>query len=208
MARTAREILNEGNINRLGSIMRDSEVGNLLNLTPKSVKLTVASNIGVLPNHAKCAAILRCFVTAGTATGYFTPTNLATPTTTLVGVNPKGDILFAAADAVTAAELIYVSHEGEVVEEVISVASNSGTLLGGKEAMQLLEVTSTVGTLTGAFTPTTRGATPTTGLAALSVTGKAVVFAAADAVTQARVKYVRFLPEGASVRLNVADKNY
>lgn len=208
MARTAKTILNEGNINRLGSIFRDAKLGTLLNLAPKFVKLAVSSNVGALPDAAKAAAVLRCYVTAGTTTGYMTPTNLATPTTGLVGISAKGDILFAAADAVESAEIVYLSHEGEVVEETISVASNSGTLLGGKEAFLLIGATSTAGTLTGAFTPVARASTPTTGQAALGVTGKTVVFAAADAVTQATVKYVRFPEIGASVALNTADKNY
>lgn len=208
MARTSKTILNEGNINRLGSILRDAKLGNLLNLGAKFAKITVASNVGVLPVEAKAAAILRCYVTAGTTTGYMTPSNLATPTTGLVGISATGDLLFAAADAVTACEVVYVSHEGEVVDDVITVASNSGTLNASREAFLLLSASSTAGTLTGALTVVARAATPTTGQVALGVTGKTITFAAADAVTQAVVRYVRFPESGVSVALNVADKNY
>lgn len=208
MSRTLHTILNEGNLNRLGNAARDAQLGTLLGLTPKLIYSAVATNTLVLPDDAKCAAILRCYVTAGTTTGYMTPTNLATPTTGLVGISATGNILFAAADAVTAAQVIYVSHEGVVREEIVSVATNVGTLLGSRQSMLLLEAESLAGTLTGDFTVTARAATPTTGLAALGLTGKTVVFAAADAVTSARIKYVEFPVSGVSALLKSAVANY
>jgi hypothetical protein len=206
--RSIQQILDSGNMNHLGNAARDARLGTLLGLIPKFALLTVASNVGVLPDNAKAAAILRCYVTAGTTTGYMTPSNLATPTTGLVGISATGNILFAAADAVTQAQVVYLSHEGEVIEEIVSVASNSGTLLGGRNAFLLLEATSTVGTLTADMTVTARAATPTTGLACLAVTGAAVTFAAADAVTQARVKYIAFPVAGAGTAVKTANLGY
>lgn len=203
--RTLKDILNKGTLQLLTPAFTKAKLGTLLGLVPTSAVVVVASNIGVLPATAKARAILRAFSTAGTLTGYLTPTNLATPTTGLIGINQNGDLLFAAADAVTEVEVTYLTHEGEIREEVITVASNSGTLLNSRRAVVLLSATSLAGTLTGALTNVARAATPTTGQAALGVTGKTVTFAAADAVTSALVKYIEYPTLGLSGALNTAD---
>lgn len=200
--RTIKQVLNEGTLQRLAPAFSTAKLGTLLGLTALSAVVTVASNIGVLPTTAKARCILRCYSTAGTLTGYLEPTNLATPTTGLVGINQNGDLLFAAADAVTEVEVTYITFEGELVEEVITVASNSGTLNNSRRAAILLSATSLVGTLTGGLTNQARAATPTTGQVALGVTGKTVVFAAADAVTQARVSYITYPTLGVTGALN------
>lgn len=206
--RTLKEIFNEGNLNKTQSAMRDAKLGTLLSMIPKFGVFAVSSNTIALPENAKAAVILRCYATAGTTTGYLTPSDLATPTTGLVGISATGNILFASADAVTAAEVYYLTHEGDVIEETISVTSNSGTLLGSREAFLLLSATQLAGTRTGTTTVVARAATPTTGQSCLGVTGKTVTFAAADAVSSALVKYVRLPAVPAATAMLTADKNY
>lgn len=208
MARSLKKVLDEGNLNKFQSASRDAQLGKLLSLIPKFGIFAASSNTIALPDNAKAAAILRCYSTAGTTTGYLTPTDLATPTTGLVGISATGNILFAAADAVTAAEVLYLTHEGEVWEDQIAVASNSGTLLGAREGFLLLSATQLAGTRTGTTTVVARAATPTTGQACLGVTGKTVTFAAADAVTSALVKYVRLPAVPVATAMLTEDKNY
>jgi len=206
--RSLRTIFNEANLNKFQSAARDAQLGTILSLGPKFGVFTASSNTIVLPENAKAAVILRCYATAGTTTGYLTPTDLATPTTGLVGISATGNILFASADAVTAAEVLYLTHEGVVWEDTIAVSSNSGTLLGAREAFLLLSATQLAGTRTGTTTVVARAATPSTGQAALGVTGKTVAFASADAVTSALVKYVSLPAIPACSALLTADKNY
>ena len=102
-----------------------------------------------------------------------------------------GNIVFAAADAVTTAEVTYVPVEGDIIEDaIVTVATNVGTLLSSRAAVVLLEIEALAGTSVGAKTPVARGTTPSAGQAAINDAGTGVVFAAADAVTSARIKYV------------------
>lgn len=191
MPRTLKTILNESNPSKLGAAGQCAKMGTLLALSPRYVDSAVASHVLTLPEAARAIHILHCYATAGTVTGQMTPIdNDGAPATTEVAVTPTGNIIFQATDAVTAAEVLYLMCEGAIYEETVVVATNVGTLLGSRSGRLLLEATALVGTTTGAETIVARGTTPATTQAALNDAGTGVVFAAADAVTRATIKYI------------------
>lgn len=193
MARSLRSLLNEANPNKLPTAAQQLRLGNALGLVPRFIRAATVAHIIVLPEAAKAVRVLDCWVTAGTVNGQFSPSYDpdGVPATTTCTVNPAGNLAFLAADAVTEAEVVYLAREGTVFEDVVAVVSNSGAFLQSRKGVQLLEVEALVGTTVGVKALTAvRGATPGAGIAALNLLGTAVVFAAADAVTRARVKYI------------------
>ena len=210
MARSLKDIFNAFSLNHAAPAAAAAKLGTLLTLAPISVNLTSAtSSKFTLPTNAKAAAILSAYATAGSVTGKCTPVIGASPATHEVTITPTGDILFNnATDAVTACQVTYIAEEGEVITESIVVATNAGSLLQSRQARVLISATSTAGTLTGALTPTARGATPTTGLVALNAAGTGIATAAADAVTAATVTYVAFPAAGAASTLKTANQQY
>jgi hypothetical protein len=75
-----------------------------------------------------------------------------------------------------------------IVEEVVAVASNVGTL--GKVPAYILAVEVTAGGVTGAFRTIPVGETPTTTMVAVDFTTGGLTFLAGDAVTSVRVTYI------------------
>jgi len=189
MPRSLKDILNTGDQNKLGAVAKIGRVGDLLAMGARRVRGTVTSHVLTLPDYARAEQILSAFAIAGTLTGELTPIRRGTVATTQAAINATGSVVFATADAVTEAEVVYIPTEGDIVEETIIVASDVGALLNRK-SHRLLEVTALEGTPLGAFTVVGRGATPTTTQAALSLGGDTVVFASADTVTKARVRYI------------------
>lgn len=189
MSRTLAAVLNEANPNKLPVAAQVARLGSVLKLSPAFVRGAVASNVLALPEGRRAVAILYAYAVAGTVTGQLTPVVGPAPATTEVGITDDGQIAFQATDAVTEAEVVYVSAEGEIFEEVIPIATNVGTPLASRKGLILLEAEALVGTVTGVAAVEARGTTPGTGEAALTDEGD-VEFAAADAVTSARVKYV------------------
>lgn len=196
---TVRTSLNKANPASIAMDLQRLGFGELLNLLPKLVKGTVTSNKLTLPENAR-ALRLHMAYGVGTSSGYKLPRAIGDVTTPSAGectIDAQGNILFNAADAITSATVQYTAVEGEIFEETIDVASNVGTLLGSRRAIALLSATRVTGTNTGAATPVHRGATPTTGQAAISAADDALIaFAAADAVTRATVRYVAIPGQG------------
>lgn len=188
---TVKELLNQANPNNVSELMQRLPAGNAFAQGPQFARGPVTGNVLVLPESAKARAVTACYVSAGTETGEFSPVAKGTtPATGEVSINSAGNIQFLAADAVSEAEVHYIPVEGAIREVELGVASNVATLPGGTGAVQLLEVESLAGTLTGTLAIAGRAATPTTGQAASDLAGTGVAFAAADAVTRARIKYV------------------
>jgi hypothetical protein len=193
MSRSLREILNEGNANKIPNAARDVRLGNALAVVPRYFRGTVTSHILTLPEASRAAVILRGYTTIGTTLGEVTPlkSNAAPSSSLDAAPNALGNVLFLAADAVTEAEILYVPYEGDVVEDVIAVASHVGTPLGSRAVALLLEAEALTGGSAGAKTIVARGtAAPSAGQAALLSLPTSVRFAAADAVTSARIKYI------------------
>jgi hypothetical protein len=224
MARSLAAVLNEGNPNKVPTAVQSARMGDILALSPRKASGVVTAGILSLPENARAAAILSARVTAGTTLGPKTPAVPAAsasgvPATTLVTTSPEGHVSFnVATDAPSAAEVVYVAEEGDIIEEVIPVVPGTGvgTPLAGKTLVRLLSATILTGGVTGACTVDQRGfAVATTLHAAASQTGAAVQFLAADAVTSARVKYIATPGVGAQSgkpavvpALTTADKNF
>lgn len=189
MSRSLKAILNEANPNKLPTAAQVLKLGTVLSGSPQFRKLTVTSHVAALPETAKAAQLLRVFATAGTSAGAKTVVEGA-PAAGQVAISPTGDVIFNATDAVTAAEVLYVAEEGPVVEEVVAVAANVGTLLQSKAARVLLSAVALAGSSVGAKTVDYRAAAAAAGEAAINAAGTGIVFAGADAVTSARVRYI------------------
>lgn len=189
MSRPLQTALTESNPNKLAAAMHELDAGEAFKLVARTEAVVVTANVATLSKPAK--AILACFATAGTAPGFKAPLQNGTPSAGSCAVGPTGTVVFNGTDAITAAEVTYLAAEGEAVTEDIDVSTHVGAGLSLKTGATLLAAESLAGTLTGALTVVARGATPTTGQAALGPTGT-FVFAAADVVTRARVTYIPF----------------
>lgn len=186
MTRSNQDLMNEANPNKVASAIQVLKGGDAYGLIPRFVKGTVGTvttHVLTLPNNAKACAVLAAYSTVGTLTGRLTPVQQGTAVTTgLVGITAGGDILFATADAVTAAEVQYISYEGNVITETVAVsAAGVASLGGGRSAVLLIAANLLTGTTTGVKTINARGGSaPATTTADVSDTG-GVRFAAADA---------------------------
>jgi len=196
--RSLRNILDESNPNKSDAGLQLARVGSMLALIPRFIKGTVTAGILTLPESARASAILMARVTAGTTLGPKNPvvpaaTASGIPATTNVTTSPEGHVSFnVATDAPSAAEVLYVPEEGDVISEIIPVVPGTGvgTPLASRQAKRLLEATALVGTVTGACIVDQRGfAVATTKHAAAKEDGT-IQFLAADAVSSALVKYI------------------
>ena len=154
-----------------------------------------------LPDDAKASQVLRAYARTGTGTvGELAPqatagSPYAVPSATAeIGVSPSGDLIFHAADAYTSVDVLYLPEKYDVVEVTLSVASSILTIPTALSAAPrgvvfLLEARALVGTTVGTeFIQVPSNSAPSTGQACLNLAKTEVLFATADAVTQARVK--------------------
>lgn len=190
MGRTLHTVLNEANPNKIPSALQDADIGNVMGRV-RVAKVTVASNVATLPDNARALAVLGGVRTAGTATG---PLTGVTEGVTLAAgqarPRPDGNLEFFGTDAVTAAEVTYLAHEGEVVERSLTNVPATGHVLGGQGAQIL--VGATIGG--SAATILARGGTtPSAGEARLSLDGSTILLP--SGVTAADVQYVPFPDE-------------
>jgi hypothetical protein len=183
MVDTFKDGLNRGNQNDLGALAQGVHLGNALGQAARTVSVAVASDAATLPDNAKALALIEVFATAGTTPGRKTIVAAETaPSAGEAAVGPTGDVLFNAADAVTAAVITYTSVEGAVISEQIQVAAaGTGTLLQSRQAQKLLSASLDAGTVAGTKAIIARGdAAPATGQARLNLDGVTVEFLAAD----------------------------
>lgn len=195
---TLRQALTNSNPNSAAAALQELDAGQAFSAIPQLIQGTVVGNVLVLPELEKAAVILAAYGW-GTTSGPKTPLapfSLAAVATTECSITGAGDINFFGTDAITEAWAMYIPYQGlKVFEEELTVASDAALLPSGRKAQVLLSAVSLTGTLLGALTPRKRAlAQPSTGLA--SIGGTATVgsdkiwFAAADAVTKARVRYL------------------
>jgi hypothetical protein len=144
----------------------------------------------VLPDMGKAAAILRATGRTGTVTGEYTPVAAGTtPTTGQCAVSPCGNIVFAAADAPTLVDILYIPLRYDIFEFTFVPVSNAITIPTGYFGLMLLEAEALLGTTTGLKQVLAPAAgAPATGQARLNVAKTTVTFATADAVTSGRMK--------------------
>jgi len=181
---TLKATLNAANPNTLPDAARTARLGSLLAQVPRFLDSVVASDTIILPADAKASQILTAFSSVGTLTGGLDPVGVgATPATGEVAISLSGDIVFAAANAVTQAEVSYVTNEGEVTSELLTVAASAGLFASGRKSVELLTAVVTSGVTVGqSLTVVDRGATPASGEVALDVTGLGVTVNAANIV--------------------------
>lgn len=191
--RTGRDVGNDGNPNKVGDFNQLIGMGDSIKLGSMSVRRAVESDVMDLGDQFRVVEILSCFVTAGSATGEFSVVATgSTPATTQVAATHDGAILFAAADAVTEAEVVVRVAEGTVLEFTVA-ADGTGLVstLQGSTGRVLIEAEQISGAAIGDKTVVARAAAPSAGEAALTTAGE-VQFNAEAANEQVRVKFVEF----------------
>lgn len=167
-----------------------------MNTQPVSpYQLTTVQTLSLV-DDAKALNILSAYARTGTAgTGPMTiAANGATPTSGQIAVAPNGDIVTLASDAITNVDIVYQPDKYDVVEVVLPVVSSTGILTlpvpnTTAGVVTLFEAEALVGTTIGKEKILVPGTAPATGQARLNVAKTQVLFATADAVTSARVKF-------------------
>ena len=164
------------------------------------------------PDYSRASSVLRATVRAGGVTGELTPVAYGvTPTTGQIAVGPNGEVVVLAADAITDMDLVYTPERGDVINAVFPAVTHVITLPTGaawfaRGVILLLEVEALVGTSTGKKIVLVPGAgAPAAGQARLNIAKGTVTFAAADAVTRARVKLLVGPSADLQVVLNETD---
>lgn len=181
MSRPVETVIDEGNPNALPTGVQQAKGGKALRLNSAHIAQgTVTANVLALPQNARAAALLSVYSRVGGVTGYLGfAERESTPGAGNAAVDPEGNVEFAAADAVTNAEVVYIPAEGDVVSEQIAVpASGIGAFLQAREGVILLAATLLTGAAPGVKTVDTRGAAPAAGEAALSDLGQPIFLAA------------------------------
>lgn len=182
MARSVQQTLDSGDLNKHGAAFNLGKVGTGLRLIQRFASGTVTSNVLTLPDDAKALAVLQAIAIAGTSTGGKTPVpSDATLAAGQVKANGAGNIEFFGTDAVTSAEVTYITADGQVFTEEIPVtAAGVGTLRSSRTSVLLISaVLSDDASSGGEKAVQPRGATPSAGQAALNLAGQPT-FASAD----------------------------
>lgn len=190
MSRTIKDVLDESNPNKLPSGAQIAKLGTALSLLVRFIAASVTANVMALASDAKARFGLFAFATAGGSTGLktFVP---GAPAAGQFSIDAKGDIIFAGADAVTAAEVSYLPMEGEVFTEDLTVTASAAALSSGRGAVLLISAEVLTGIIPGAKTVTTRATAPAAGEASIDTLGTSIAFNAADVVAgTCRVTYI------------------
>lgn len=207
MTITNKDSLNRSDPNTLADLLRVFGIGNTLEgHVPQHLAAVDMDALGAnagnlatldviaLPDGSKASTITRAYARTGTAgTGPLTIVAPdVTPATGEIGVAPNGNIVTLAADALTDIDVTYIPQRGDVVESVYPATAHVVSLPAGvtdRHVITALEVEAVEGTATGNKVVLTPGAgAPAAGQARLNVAKTTVTFAAADAVTRARIK--------------------
>ena len=156
-------------------------------------QLATVESVG-LPAFARASSVIRATVRAGGVTGELTPVAFGvTPATTEIAVAPNGEIVVLAADAITDMDVTFIPESGEVYDipeiEVATHVATLPTFVTSRGVVLLVEAEALTGTATGKKIILIPGAgAPAAGQARLNIAKSTVTFAAADAVTKARLK--------------------
>lgn len=196
MGRPLKQVGNEGDQNKVGAFNQSVKMGSALLLGAQTVDSAVTSDTIVLPDSAKAFSVIGGFASAGTVTGAFTPASGA-PATTEIGINATGDLIFNNSDAVTQAEVVYLTVEGDVVSASAIIASGEALLPNTSKARLLLSATADG----NSRTVVARASAPAAGEAAVNTAGTAIAFNAADNGLSAVVNYIETPEESVADRL-------
>jgi len=128
MATTIKQNLNRAQPNTYPSNGQVALMGDLVLGGRMSVAGDVASDVLELSQGARAVAVVAAYAMVGTATGQLTPVIAgATPAAGEVGLTADGNILFAAADAVTSAQVVYLAVDGKEFSDEVSIAAGAGS---------------------------------------------------------------------------------
>lgn len=199
MARTLKSVFQDADPNKVADAMRLAKAGQLLQQATVQVRAAVTSHITALPEGLRAMSLLYAYATAGTVTGLMTVVAGGAPTTGQVSLTLNGQVIFATADAVTEAELVFAPYAGDIVDEVLNLSgAGLGTLGGGRAAKLLISAEVLTGAAAGLKTNIARGGSPSAAQACLTVSGRGVQFNAAAASVQARVRYIQSAAPGSA----------
>ncbi len=205
MAETLRSTFNRGSLSTLADALRLIKFGDVLDSLAATLRRsgTVASagvDAGALVTAAQQAdvpalGVLSAYARSGAgAAGPLAQAAAYPPVAGEVGVAPNGAVVTAAADAWTSVDVVYLPAKGDVVEVTVSVVPGTGVAaippsVAAAGMVMLLDAESLAGGFTGAAEVLEPGAgAPAAGQARLNLALTGVTFAAADAVTQARLR--------------------
>lgn len=205
---TLREVLNQANPSMLASILQSLQFGDVLRAQPVSLRraapnaaptdMIAAVHSIKLPDHAKAAAILNATAIAGGgAPGQLviaTPFMTAATAATNINISESGDLTFAAADAWTSVDVLYVPAKFEVRTVQLPVVAATGIMalpasITSQGVVTILDATANTAGVPGVKAVTAPGVVPVAaGTVNLDLAKTQVQFVIADAVTLATVK--------------------
>lgn len=215
MASTVKEELDRANPGNLADLLRLAKLGKALEQTaPRTEAATVTANIATLTRPAR--TLLSVFITAaGANTGEADISKKETipPAAGDCAINEDGNLLFAAADVVTACEVTYIPVEGDLITESIPVtAGGVGTFVNSKRCIQIVSASLVAPAATpGAKTPVARGTLVgalAAGECAVQLGGTTIQFVAAEAAAActATVSYYAFPGVGTGAEDTIGDR--
>ena len=200
--------LNSADLNTLAMHLRNLQAGSILRAIHTTLRGKAPLAVGAspydlatlqafaLPDDAKALNISRAYARAGTGTKGELAVQAfgTTPTGAQIAVAPSGNIVLLGTDAYTSVDIVYHPEKSLTVEftlpVVTSILTLPTTILPSALAVSLFEVEALVGTTAGKkiiLVPS--DSAPSTTYANFNLAKTRVLFATADAVTSARVKY-------------------
>jgi hypothetical protein len=202
---TARNAFDKADPNTLADLFRQIALGSLLQGQLTQVRRGVSPHaLGIssytpatvdalhLPDTGRACVIHRATVRG---VGELTIDAFGTtPSTGHIAVAPNGDIVTLTSDNYADLDVVYTPERGDVVEIYMPVASNAiviPTSITARKVVLLLEAESLEGTLVSKLKVLVPSDTnSTSGAACLNLARSSVVFASANAITRARVKFL------------------
>jgi len=202
MPETIKQSLNRADLNTIADELRRLGFGDILRALPTTLRRkATAAAVGVhpatefailLPSDAKAESVISAYAIAGAGTAGPLAVVSGVPAAGQVAVAPNGDIVFAAADAWTSVDVVYLPVKADVFTFTGPVDPGTGVMALPVPAttpgvVALQSATAVSGTVTGSKEVVANGAVPAATLANMSLAKSQVQFAVADAVTSATV---------------------
>ena len=200
---TMKDALNRANPGTISDTLRTVQFGDMVRSMPYTLIGQApavanpydvqADTVVVLPDDAKAREATWAYARVGSGTkGKLTHVTADTVGAGEYTETPCGNLVFNASDAWTKVDVHVEPYKGDVYEMTLPVASHILTIptaYSDRGCLVLLEAESTVGTLVQKLMVTKPASSnSTTATACFSLSKATVLFAAANAVTTARVK--------------------
>lgn len=202
MSETIKQSINRADLNTLADELRKLGFGDMLRALPTTLRrkatalapgLHPATETAILlANDAKADVILSAYARAGAGALGPLAVVAGVPAAGQCAVAPNGDLVFAAADAWTSVDVVYVPEKADQFTFTGPVVPGTGVMALPVPAtaagvVALLSATALTAGVTGAKNVVAPGAVPAATLANLDLAKSQAQFAIADAVTSATV---------------------